>query len=49
MDHFYWNTDRAILDLGVQLPDTPAPAPESEPLDSTLVVTPHEDRANQRF
>ena len=49
MDHFYWSADRAILDLGVQLPDTPLPAPESEPLDSTLVVTPHEDRANQRF
>ena len=52
-DHFYWSADRAILAQGVHLADVPLPeATDSVPdsrLDSTLVVTPHEDRTHQSF
>ena len=52
-DHFYWSADRAILAQGVHLADVPLPdvtdsVPDSR-LDSTLVVTPHEDRTHQSF
>lgn len=41
----FWSADQAIRSLGMSLPQ---PAPEPAPLDtidSTLVITPHEDRA----
>ena len=46
----YWSADRAILSLGLALPETEAKAemPPS-PLVSTLVITPHEDRMGQKL
>jgi SulP family sulfate permease len=46
----YWSTDRAILSLGLSLPETEAKAemPPS-PLVSTLVITSHEGRMEQKL
>jgi len=43
----FWSTDRAILSLHAQPLDAPVSPPESPELDSTLIVTPHEDRKDQ--
>lgn len=52
-DKVFWSTDRAILSLGAPLPDalqaTTELQPQSPELDSTLVITPHEDRVEQKY
>jgi SulP family sulfate permease len=52
-ERVFWSTDRAILSLGAPLPKpveaTTELAPEGPELDSTLVITPHEDRKDQQF
>jgi SulP family sulfate permease len=48
-ERLFWSADRAILSLGVQLPQTPAQSlgTGEDILDETLAVTPHEGRADQ--
>lgn len=41
----FWTADRAILSLGVALPERPTIEAPAEDLAATLVVTPHSDRA----
>ncbi len=51
-ERVFWSTDRAILSLGAPLPKTVETTteltPEGPQLDSTLVITPHEDRKDQQ-
>jgi hypothetical protein len=48
-ERIFWSADRAILSLGGDLPAAPKDAPEEDNLDSTLVVTPHEERSAKKF
>ncbi|MFN8481927.1 MAG: SulP family inorganic anion transporter [Anaerolineae bacterium] len=48
-ERVFWSADRAILSLGALLPSEPVITSEEEDMDTTLMVTPHEDRARQQF
>jgi hypothetical protein len=48
-ERIFWSADRAILSLGGDPPAAPKDAPEEDNLDSTLVVTPHEERSAKKF
>ncbi len=49
-DSVFWSADRAILSLGGALPESEARAEmPASPLVSTLVITPHEDRTEQKL
>jgi SulP family sulfate permease len=45
----FWSTDRAILSLGAAVPDAPKESVEEDDMDSTLVITPHEDQADRQI
>jgi SulP family sulfate permease len=48
-ERIFWSADRAILSLGASLPAEPVEAAPPVNLTPTLIITPHEDRADQKF
>lgn len=43
----FWSADQAILSLGVSMPPVQIDTTASEDMDSTLILTPHEDQASR--
>lgn len=49
-ENIFWSSDRAILSLGLELPDGPAEETEhTTVLDNALTLTPHEERSQQKI